>query len=157
MQGISENVNGVVIIDEVDLHLHPKWQAKAIPLLQKLFPNVQFFITTHSPIVVANFSKGTLYTIDNNNINTVSEKHFGKEVNYILRNILHASDRHKDTQEKLDHLFRSIDNDEPEDTISPLLNALTDVLGNNDPDIQKALSLIEWNKYKRQNQDAIHQ
>jgi energy-coupling factor transporter ATP-binding protein EcfA2 len=43
----------VCLIDEVDAHLHPKWQARVIPGLRALFPNVQFIATTHSPIVVS--------------------------------------------------------------------------------------------------------
>lgn len=46
-------VSGVVLIDEVDLHLHPSWQRKVVPALLNAFPNVQFFITTHSPMTLA--------------------------------------------------------------------------------------------------------
>ncbi len=45
---------GVVLIDEVDLHLHPQWQAQVLPRLQGTFPNLQFFVTTHSPFVITN-------------------------------------------------------------------------------------------------------
>ncbi len=106
---VSDQVKGVVTIDEIDLHLHPKWQAKAISLLQRFFPNVQFFITTHSPTVVANFDNGTLYVIGNNEIHRHENDYFGKEVNSILRNILGATDRHVPTRQKLDKLFRLID------------------------------------------------
>ncbi len=44
--------SGIVIIDEIDAHLHPAWQKKIIDLLRKKFPNVQFIITAHSPMVV---------------------------------------------------------------------------------------------------------
>lgn len=44
---------GIVFIDEVDAHLHPTWQRKIIGLLRKYFPNVQFFLTAHSPMIVA--------------------------------------------------------------------------------------------------------
>jgi energy-coupling factor transporter ATP-binding protein EcfA2 len=44
---------GIVLIDEVDQHMHPAWQVKIIPSLRKAFPLVQFIITTHSPVVVA--------------------------------------------------------------------------------------------------------
>ncbi|MEQ4740849.1 AAA family ATPase [Klebsiella michiganensis] len=44
---------GIVLIDEVDLHLHPSWQQSIIEKLQYTFPNVQFIITTHSPQVVS--------------------------------------------------------------------------------------------------------
>lgn len=43
---------GVVLIDEIDLHLHPKWQREAIRGLVRTFPNLQFFLTTHSPFVI---------------------------------------------------------------------------------------------------------
>ncbi|NVK52513.1 MAG: AAA family ATPase [Flavobacteriaceae bacterium] len=43
---------GIVLIDEIDLHLHPAWQMKILPLLAKALPNIQFFVTTHSPLVV---------------------------------------------------------------------------------------------------------
>ncbi|MEK4698592.1 AAA family ATPase [Solibacillus sp. FSL R7-0668] len=47
------NTPGVVLIDEIDVHLHPKWQQKILPLLKRLFPDVQFITTTHSPIIIS--------------------------------------------------------------------------------------------------------
>lgn len=44
---------GIVLIDEVELHLHPAWQRNILPRLKDTFPNVQFFITTHSPLVLS--------------------------------------------------------------------------------------------------------
>lgn len=43
---------GIVLIDEIDLHLHPSWQRDALPQLTAVFPNLQFIVTTHSPIVL---------------------------------------------------------------------------------------------------------
>jgi len=42
----------VVLIDEIDLHLHPKWQRELLDYLSNLFPNTQFIVTTHSPLIV---------------------------------------------------------------------------------------------------------
>jgi len=153
---LKSNIFGVVLIDEVDLHLHPKWQSKVIPHIQTLFPNVQFFITTHSPTVIANFSGGTLYIIDNNMITVCDEKYFGKEVNYILKAILGSPIRHVDTQNKLDLLYKMIDEEKSETHFNPLLTELKELIGESDSDIQRALSLIEWNKYKKEDPDAIH-
>lgn len=50
---ILNETPGIVMIDEVDMHLHPKWQWNIIKALKKTFPRVQFIVTTHSPIVVA--------------------------------------------------------------------------------------------------------
>lgn len=46
------DLEGLVLLDEIDLHLHPSWQVKIVPALRKAFPNVQFITTTHSPMVL---------------------------------------------------------------------------------------------------------
>lgn len=46
------NADGIVLIDEVDLHLHPQWQRKILQQLVRVFPNIQFIVSTHSPIIV---------------------------------------------------------------------------------------------------------
>lgn len=51
--GAVENTPGIVIIDEIDAHLHPSWQRCILDLLRQTFPNVQFIVTAHSPLVVA--------------------------------------------------------------------------------------------------------
>ncbi len=48
----------IVVIDEVDAHLHPAWQRKVVPLLRERFPNVQFILTAHSPLLVAGCGRG---------------------------------------------------------------------------------------------------
>lgn len=62
---------GIVLIDEIELHLHPKWQQDVIPNLTAFFPNIQFIITTHSPIVLS--------TIDKRNIRLFRESYDGQE------------------------------------------------------------------------------
>jgi predicted ATPase len=57
------NTEAIVLIDEIDCHLHPKWQLNIIPSLRKLFPNVQFIITTHSPLVVKSVDPREVYRI----------------------------------------------------------------------------------------------
>jgi predicted ATP-binding protein involved in virulence len=47
-----ELTSGVVLIDEIDLHLHPKWQKTIVPNLAELFPNIQFILTSHSPFII---------------------------------------------------------------------------------------------------------
>ena len=53
----------VVMIDELDLHLHPKWQRDIVPTLSKVFPRVQFIITTHSPHVLQSMADVNLYVL----------------------------------------------------------------------------------------------
>jgi predicted ATPase len=47
------DLRGIALLDEIDLHLHPHWQRRIVPLLRHVFPHVQFVVTTHSPLVVA--------------------------------------------------------------------------------------------------------
>lgn len=65
-------IEGVVLIDEIDSNLHPKWQWKMVDALTGTFPNVQFIAATHSPIIVS--------SCKNANIININEK---QEVRYI--------------------------------------------------------------------------
>jgi predicted ATP-binding protein involved in virulence len=51
----------ILFLDEIDIHLHPVWQRKILPVVQKLFPNAQIFVSTHSPFVVASVSDAYVY------------------------------------------------------------------------------------------------
>ncbi len=55
--------SGIVLIDEVDLHLHPAWQRSVVAKMQRAFPNCQFFLTTHSPQILGNVPTRNLYLL----------------------------------------------------------------------------------------------
>ncbi len=55
---------GLVLIDEIDMHLHPKWQQSVVEDLKKAFPNLQFVVTTHSPFIVQSLKSGELINLD---------------------------------------------------------------------------------------------
>jgi predicted ATPase len=57
------NVRGIVLIDEIDAHLHPAWQAKIIACLKSLLPNTTFYIATHSPLVLSQLLNKEAYLI----------------------------------------------------------------------------------------------
>lgn len=54
---------GVVLIDEIDAHLHPSWQRRIGPMLQRVFPNIQFIVSTHSPFIAQAASEGGLFVV----------------------------------------------------------------------------------------------
>lgn len=56
--------NGIVLIDELDLHLHPNWQKRIVDDLKNTFPKIQFFVTTHSPFVVQSLKNDELINLD---------------------------------------------------------------------------------------------
>ncbi len=58
---------GIVLIDELDLHLHPNWQRHVVSDLMRVFPNIQFVATTHSPFIVQSLVKDQLINLDTEN------------------------------------------------------------------------------------------
>jgi predicted ATP-binding protein involved in virulence len=57
-------VEGIVLIDEIDLHLHPRWQRHVLADLQRAFPRIQFICTTHSPFIIQSLEAGQLINLD---------------------------------------------------------------------------------------------
>jgi hypothetical protein len=55
---------GLVLVDEIDLHLHPEWQRSVIPTLSEVLPNLQFIFTTHSPIVAGSLRKENIFVME---------------------------------------------------------------------------------------------
>jgi predicted ATP-binding protein involved in virulence len=60
---LTEN-EGVVLVDEIDLHLHPEWQQHVIRTLSKTFPKIQFIFTSHSPLVTASLEWGNVWVME---------------------------------------------------------------------------------------------
>ena len=67
------DVHAIVLIDEIDLHLHPNLQRGLIPRLRKAFPKVQWIVTTHSPLVLANFDMNEIIALDRDSEGNVRE------------------------------------------------------------------------------------
>ena len=89
---VLEQTPGVVLIDELDLHLHPTWQRRVVNDLCRTFPLVQFVATTHSPQIIGQVKAEQLIVIDGDRAEGV-EKSFGLDSNTVLRDIMHAPER----------------------------------------------------------------
>ena len=76
-------LRGIVLIDELDAHLHPQWQWKVLGALETVFPNVQFIIATHSPMVISSAKNVNIIALDNGEINYV-EGAYGYSVDDVL-------------------------------------------------------------------------
>lgn len=59
----NRNITGIVIIDEMEQHLHPRWQLKIVQLLRTIFPQIQFIIATHSPLVISGCKDTPIYQL----------------------------------------------------------------------------------------------
>lgn len=86
--------SGIVLIDEIELHLHPSWQQRIIPDLQRTFPNIQFICTTHSPQVLSTVRPGSIRTIhEDGRIASPTCKTYGAESKRVLEELMHVDSR----------------------------------------------------------------
>ena len=134
--------SGVVLIDEIELHLHPKWQRAIIPNLKKTFPNCQFIITTHSPQVISNLKWVHLLRSTSEGIAIDRVPSFGKDSNRILETLMGTPERPQQIKEDLRELFRLIDKGELGKAREFRQN-LADKMGEEDPEFVRADWLIQ--------------
>jgi predicted ATP-binding protein involved in virulence len=134
--------SGVVLIDEIELHLHPKWQRAIIPNLKKTFPNCQFIITTHSPQVISDLKWVHLLRSTSEGIVIQRIPSYGKDSNRILETLMGTPERPQEIKESLRTLFRHIDNGDL-DKARRERQELAHKMGEEDPEFVRADWLIQ--------------
>lgn len=143
--------DGMVLIDEVELHLHPSWQRQILGKLRKVFPNVQFIVTTHSPMVLSEISEDyCLYSISSSEDSSSLVERIrsldGFDVNKILGNYMDTpdqSDRSADLRRQLGDAIMSGDRS----TLERLIKALEKLADESDIDVMRAKrSLLRMKK-----------
>ena len=138
---------GIIIIDEIDMHLHPKWQRILSEKLTEVFPNCQFFLSTHSPQVVSHVQEQSVIGFENVNGEiktfTVNDP-YGKNSDRILEDIMNVSSRPQVIQNKLDAIFDLISSDELDKAQDKIL-LLKKEMGE-DGELTKASTMIKRKK-----------
>jgi len=137
---------GIVLVDEIDLHLHPSWQREVIPCLIKTFPNIQFITTTHSPQVLSNVQSDSIFIIEDFNFVDITPNTFGNDSNTILWDIFGVIDRPLHTKKKLEKLYEILEEEDMQNEAEQLLSELTNQLGENNPEILRAKLHFEFQK-----------
>jgi hypothetical protein len=82
-----KNMRAVILIDEIEAHLHPRWQRTVVPLLRLIFPQCQFLVTTHSPLVVASAEAGEVHVLQ------VEPEGYVTQETLDVRLAMHGADR----------------------------------------------------------------
>ncbi|HQM02250.1 MAG TPA: AAA family ATPase [Ruminococcus flavefaciens] len=131
---VCQNTDGVVFIDEIDLHLHPAWQQRVLDDLRAIFPKVQFIVTTHAPAVINTVPKECIRILKNNAVKNAPIETYGKDANSVLTAIMEADERPAPVKVKFDKFYDALASDDY-DTARKVLNELKDELGDNYPDI----------------------
>jgi predicted ATP-binding protein involved in virulence len=106
----AANATAVVLIDELELHLHPKWQRSIIGNLTKAFPNCQFIATTHSPQVIGEVASGHVVVMHRFGQVELSMQTFGRDSNWILRHVLEADDRNPEVARAIETTLQALQN-----------------------------------------------
>jgi predicted ATP-binding protein involved in virulence len=83
----------VVLIDEVELHLHPSWQQTVLTTLMEIFPNTQFIVTTHSPQVLTSIPQKHIRILDDGRAYTYEEQTEGAEASRLLKRVFGVEQR----------------------------------------------------------------
>lgn len=128
---------GVVLIDEVDLHLHPNWQQRILRDLTDTFPKVQFIVTTHAPSVINTIDNENLVILDRHEAYYPNEPTRGRDANGILEDIMGAKKRLPEIDLLFDEFYTHLDN-ENLDRAKEQLKELIQTLGENDAEIAGA-------------------
>lgn len=132
--------SAVVLIDEIEQHLHPGWQRRVLPILTETFPNCQLIITTHSPQIVSQVQPDSIYLlekVDNNTIVKHPDSSFGRDSNRILEDLMGVPERPLEIKEKLLNLFRLIDDGNLEKA-KELRQEIAAKIGEDEPELVKA-------------------
>lgn len=128
---------GVVLIDEIDLHLHPEWQMRVVNDLQRAFPRIQFIASTHAPLVVGSLSKGKIICVEDNQVYDFSLQ-YGKDANYILKE-MGALEMPAEIKTLISRYYALIQEGSGSDDVAEKLRAeLDNQLGANHPELQRA-------------------
>ena len=133
----------VVLIDEVELHLHPSWQQTVLPDLRQTFPNAQFLVSTHSPQVLTTVEADCIFELEREDdeilAGGVSVDTFGAEAGDLLEGVMRVRSRpDNDFVRKLDAYLELVDDGDGETEKAKELRRSLEAVSPGDPDLDRA-------------------
>ncbi|ROO07865.1 ATP-binding protein [Pseudomonas fluorescens] len=139
--------DGIVLIDEVDLHLHPKWQRSLIRNLSETFPNCQFVLTTHSPLVISDAKDVLVYVLNDGELHEHNGL-YGLDANQVLLEVMDTDIRNSEVQKRLNQLLNEVQ-DGNLDKAKSLFAELSSELPDGHIELAKAALLIRKLELRR--------
>jgi predicted ATP-binding protein involved in virulence len=139
----AELIEGVVLIDEIDLHLHPRLQRVVLHGLRRAFPKLQLVVTTHSPQVLSSVENRQVRHLVNGRLDEHAAFVEGRDSNAILRELMHTDDRDDEGVQSLRKLHDAIDHGR-KDEAERLYQELFARWGDLDPELIRARGLMDW-------------
>jgi predicted ATP-binding protein involved in virulence len=135
------------MIDEVDMHLHPTWQRVVIKRLVDTFPNCQFVLTTHSPLLISDFEDVLVYSLDDGELKEIPSQ-FGQDANTVLLDVMDTNIRNEQIEIKLNDLLGLIQDNQLIQA-KELLKELEDKLPVNNFELNKMRLLLRRQELRR--------
>lgn len=132
---------GIVLIDEIDMHLHPQWQRTIIHRLKTTFPNCQFILTTHSPLVISDVQDILVYDLEDQKI-TALPSLYGQDANTVLLQYMDTSYRNPVVTEQITQAMDAIQNNNL-DKAQLLINDLRSTVGENQLDVMRLIAMLK--------------
>ena len=142
MKDPAAMAEAIVLIDEIELHLHPGWQRRIVANLARTFPKCQFIATTHSPQVIGEVEHGRIHIIADGQVYSPSRS-FGVDSSRVLEEIMDTTPRTEDVKALLLEISRTI-GDDRYDAARELLVELSRHLGENDPEVTRIQTLLDF-------------
>lgn len=134
--------DAVVLIDEIDLHLHPKWQRQIVRNLTATFPHCQFIATTHSPQVIGEVEHNRIQIIADGQVYSPTHS-FGVDSSRVLEEIMDADPRTQEVNALLSQISQDVGRQRYE-SARGLLVQLVDKLGEDDPEVTRIRTLLDF-------------
>lgn len=147
LEDVCLKTNGIVLIDEVDLHLHPTWQQRILGDLMEIFPKVQFIVSTHAPAVINTVKSENIILLDNGKVYEPSGEVHGKDTNTIISGIMNSSERPSEIKALFKTFYSFID-DENIEKAEQVLNNLKNIIGNDDSEISGCNIKLQLLKFR---------
>ena len=141
-----KSLEGVVLIDEIDIHLHPRWQWKILGALRTTFPNVQFIIATHSPIVISSANDAKLILMESPN----KIKYLPDAYGYNIDDVLELTQGSVNMPQEVKDWRREIEQALDENNLPKaegIIQAAKDKLGKDSTTVARMRDFLEVNKW----------
>lgn len=142
---VLEETSGVVVIDEIDLHLHPQWQQTIISDLNTIFPKIQFIVSSHAPAVINSVAREQIRILDNGEIYMPAAQTYGRDANSILREVMKVSERPTDIKQRMNLFYLYMDENNYKEA-DKVLTEIEAIVGTTDPDIAAARTSLDLEK-----------
>lgn len=138
----QRTAEGIVLIDEIDMHLHPKWQWRILGVLEETFPKMQFIVATHSPIIISSCKNGNLIRIDENQKILYLSDAYAYSVEDVLEFRQGSSGVIKEVRNMYSEFEEALNNDDV-NKASAILDDMTEKFGADNTEVKIARAELE--------------